>query len=161
MLSSVQAMTPVAPTGVPFPTGRLSEADRRKICKRVSAKHDMPFDMANDIMSDLVVFLSASVAYEEAIFSPPEIVDFVWHEFILHSNAYLDFCNSLGVLYIHHIPDDDENKNSERTRAKSVPSILDKIGVPFNRSFWNGNIAECNGCDKGIQHWPETLMTAS
>lgn len=42
--------------------------------------------------------------------SPPsELVDKVWHEFILHTREYMDFCERHFGEYIHHRPYPSKN----------------------------------------------------
>ena len=44
---------------------------------------------------------------------PTEVLDRLWHEFLLDTRAYKAFCDSLGNGFIHHVP-------GEPTRSRAV-----------------------------------------
>lgn len=139
---------------LPFPMGFLSENDRDLISARASMNYSIDVRSAREILDDLVIFLSASVQYEYSVFSPCEKIDDIWHEFILHTHAYVKFCNSLGVMYIHHVPCNAEISEIEIPKGENILDILRRLKISFKEHYWNHNDVSCFGCDRGIQHWP-------
>ncbi len=144
-----------------FKVGVLEADVRQSICKRVAAKHDIDFDRADAILTDLVLFLSISAAFEDALFSPPDIIDHVWHEFILHTHAYVRFCHSLGVFYIHHVPCDENGDGSAIPEGRDVKEILVEIGISYDNSLWQNFKAACYGCDSSVERCPNNICPSS
>ncbi len=133
-----------------FSIGELSDSHRQSICRRVSTKQDISLADANIILDDLLVFLSASAAWPETRFSPPPQMDDLWHEFILHTHAYIDFCQSVSIAYIHHVPHGDINSVLEDVTGPQLNHVFDELGISYTKQYWENFDAECHGCDKGI-----------
>ena len=51
---------------------------------------------------------------------PSRIVDRAWHEFILDSASYIDFCDRAYGEYLHHIPEGDTELDSADGEAEVV-----------------------------------------
>lgn len=133
---------------MPFPIGTLPDKDRHRVIERVVAESNISREVASEILTDLLKYLSACAAYPDAGFRPTKVIDCVWHHFLLHSKIYIRFCQSLGVTYIHHEPD-DPSCPAGRIWRKSARQVLDEAGISYNSEYWDGELAECNGCDRG------------
>lgn len=48
---------------------------------------------------------------------PSQVVDDLWHEFILHTNAYQKFCRRAFGSFLHHVPTTKANKNNTGNRG--------------------------------------------
>ena len=151
MLPELKSIETQSVLGIPFRLGHLDKEDRQNICTRLAACEKVGFEKALVLVDDLVMFLSASVAFPDALFSPPEMLDRVWHEFIIHTKAYTAFCASLGVFYIHHNPSDAEAVAQKGKFKKSLREILDQHRVSYDKSIWSQDANDCYGCDKSIQ----------
>ena len=136
--------------------GVVNPADRRNICERVSLSRKISLAMANHLFDQLRLFLSASVFYENSDFSPPEEMDWIWHEFILHTHAYIDFCRSVGVGYIHHIPFGASADGKKQHEGNDLCSALKSDGIAFDTTIWEKDELDSSkgcskcGCDKSI-----------
>lgn len=53
---------------------------------------------------DLVRFLVWKSLYPKKLIAPTEVVDEVWHEFILHTEPYREFCKRHFGAFIDHRP---------------------------------------------------------
>ena len=73
------------------------------ILERYSRKNGVGIDEARSIFFSLEKFLCEAVDESQ---SPTEIIYAAWHEFILHTKEYTDYCLSKFGRYIHHVPDD-------------------------------------------------------
>lgn len=139
-----------------FRIGKLDEKATQSICKKVAETGVCSFAEANELLEDLLLFLSASVFWPNFGFRPPQKLDAVWHEFILHTPAYLSFCRELGVDYIHHIPDDINCKRTD-VISDGLPlwRHLKSQGISFRTEIWeeqHEDRTRCQGgCDRGIQ----------
>lgn len=131
--------------------GTVDELQKDSICRRASAAFGMSTDEARSTFDDLILFLSAGVVWPYAGFNPPEQMDAVWHEFILHTQAYIKFCKSLGVDYIHHIPHGTSEPDTLKAQEVDLFDILSDLGVTFNAKIWQDAKSQCNGCDRAIE----------
>ncbi len=59
---------------------------------------------------------------------PSRIVDHAWHEFILDSASYIDFCDRAYGEYLHHIPEGDTELDSARGRSRGRSCLGPKRG---------------------------------
>ncbi|MFJ9430250.1 hypothetical protein ACIRQY_11340 [Streptomyces sp. NPDC101490] len=102
----------------------------------------------------------ATAAHSTEPLSPSLRVDLFWHAFIMRTVDYIAFCKALGVVYIHHVPeDDDENgTNPEAGRAaltRTKDSIL-TAGHTIDAEFWPGTgAADCSQCHAGCHNSPK------
>lgn len=133
-------------TRAPFRVGKVSAPAKHSICKRASQHSGISLQTAEKAFSELLIFLSACVNFKDASFRPSKTLDVVWHEFIIHTRDYIAFCESLGVNYIHHIPD---SVPAQKMKGRDVREFLSEYGVPYDMSFWDDFSGEC-GCDKAI-----------
>jgi hypothetical protein len=56
-------------------------------------------------------------------FSPPPAIDKVWHEFILFTEEYTEFCKNTVGHYIHHRPSTSANRSKMETWPQWLPEI--------------------------------------
>lgn len=71
------------------------------ICNMYDITHD-------DLTNELVRFLDM-VGNSTKTLSPSHIVDLAWHELILFTRFYHQFCNTHYQRFIHHTPSKTEN----------------------------------------------------
>ncbi len=62
-------------------------------------------------------------------FSPALLVDIGWHEFILDTVSYSDFCEELGGGYIHHKP--GQSRPTSYTTKK-----MEELGIAIDHGLW-------------------------
>ena len=65
------------------------------------------------------------------IYDDSLIIDKMWHNFILFTREYNDFCNKYFGRFIHHSPNVDENKENiyfDRDLSNMYSYIYDKLG---------------------------------
>jgi hypothetical protein len=69
--------------------------------------------------------------------SPSPIVDEAWHQFILFTREYAEYCNSVAGRFIHHEPHID---GVERTVSPLSPSdtyeLLSSLGYALTPALW-------------------------
>ena len=68
-------------------------------------------------------------------------IDDMWHEFILFTEDYTDFCQRTFGHYIHHLPNIFDNMPMERDAemneiAKLLPYIFDNLGEDTMRIWF-------------------------
>ena len=76
------------------------------LIKRVKAKHDYlsDADMKKVVEATRDYFYICNQAKGKMVAMPSEIVDVLWHEFLLFTREYQDFCKKGIGRFLHHTP---------------------------------------------------------
>ena len=99
------------------------------VIKRFLMSHKMTREEAEQIFEDGLRFLWLSATFDELRKEDPDvpdisiaegmyIIDEVWHEFVLLTKMYTDFCNENFGRYIHHPPDLHKYFENKKTMGK-------------------------------------------
>lgn len=70
-----------------------------EVIERFAAKHRLPLEQSISIYDDVLDYLDKKDGS-----SPTELVDEAWHNFILHTKTYQQFCMERYGRFVHHIP---------------------------------------------------------
>ncbi len=81
--------------------------------------------------------------------SPPQRLDLAWHELILFTRVYADWCDRHFGRFIHHQPGGSAAENHARLRRTLMRYSL-RFGAPDPR-FWGdhpyyGEGVDCGAC---------------
>ncbi|MFB9602008.1 hypothetical protein ACFFTQ_03340 [Streptomyces roseofulvus] len=120
---------------------------------------EMTDDLGARGIRQMVAFL-ATAAHSTVPLSPSLRVDLFWHAFITRTVAYVDFCKALGVDYIHHVPEDDDETGTDpeagrEALARTKDAIL-AAGHTVDAEFWPyEGAAECTQCHAGCHNSPK------
>ena len=97
---------------------------------------------------ETIKFLLLVAENSGATLTPSHRVDLVWHEFILFTRVYSDFCHVHFGKFIHHNPGGTQKENRDQFGA-TLRLYEARFGIP-PRLFWGGidqNIASCGNCE--------------
>lgn len=72
-----------------------------EVVHRFAHKHNVELLEASHIFDQLEDFLDTA---SKTAMSPPATVDEAWHEFILHTKSYSEYCTHRYGRFIHHLP---------------------------------------------------------
>lgn len=102
------------------------------------------------LIEEVVKFLTLVGKYNVRL-SPSYNVDMAWHEFILFTKKYEEFCNLNFGRFIHHTPEDNKVANN-KTYLKTIQLYIKHFGKP-DPDVW-GDIAltewedsQCGTCE--------------
>lgn len=70
-----------------------------EVIERFAAKHSLPLEQSISVYDEVVAYLDKKDGS-----SPTELVDEAWHQFILHTKEYQQFCKARYGRFVHHIP---------------------------------------------------------
>ena len=121
-------------------------------------------DEANDIFCETLkwLWLSQKVNYPFFIDDSISIIDEMWHNFILFTKDYNDFCNKYFGKYIHHQPSTKEDarvwkdnwdkqlKEFEKQLEEQYEIIYDTLGADTLEK-WYRDYAEKYSSEKTKQ----------
>ena len=108
---------------------RTAEAtDLSRVTRVLTAtrSEQIPPEETNTVVRDLKRFLSLNLLVQnpDYDFVPSFKIDLAWHEFILHTREYCDFCDGLVGRYIHHSP--AESRAESRAQVSGEPFFYTK-----------------------------------
>ena len=99
-------------------------------------------------LREVLRFLSLAAHYERGQLTPSHRVDLVWHEFILCTRAYQEFCEARYGRMIHHDPGGPREKHC-RQFEETLRRYKQRFGLP-DRRFWtleNADLSDCGTCE--------------
>lgn len=89
-----------------------------------------------------------NIAFPGQVFMPRSMreIDEMWHEFILFTEDYMNFCNKFFGEYMHHLPNIFDNAPRprdvvEREIEKLIPYIWDNLGEDTVRIWFDSYIS--------------------
>ena len=97
-----------------------------------------------ELLVEILRFLGL-IATTERPLTPSETVDRGWHEFILCTRTYSDFCQRHFGRIIHHEPGGDEGRNRQQFR-ETLQLYCACYGTPPAR-FWHEPESPCGACE--------------
>jgi hypothetical protein len=116
----------------------------QKICKATLASASD----AEHGLTETLKFLALANENSASECSPSQRVDLVWHEFILFTRLYANFCQQNFGKYIHHEPSAD-GKACSSTYQHTLDLYRQRFGAP-DPDWWSVNEkepADCGMCD--------------
>lgn len=100
----------------------------QRFMKRTSTSR--PFAIA--LWTELEFFLQAATESAEGL-TPSCALDELWHDFVLDTPAYEQYCTHTLGTFVHHVPTDTPDRDSyRRTRA-----LLESLrSTPLDPQIW-------------------------
>ncbi|KXX67782.1 hypothetical protein [Flammeovirga sp. SJP92] len=101
------------------------------------------------LIQEMLKFLFLIGKYKTKL-TPSLKVDYVWHEFILCTRFYMEFCNHNYERYIHHSPGGEKKENHQLYIKTLKLYFLEFGGAPID--IWgdyhqdNDQDADCGSC---------------
>ena len=105
-----------------------------EVVRRYAFKHDIAISESLKLFDDLESFLDMAAVRSV---SPSEHIDSAWHEFILHTKIYADFCLYRYGRLVHHIPSSPlagETYEDHQRNVKCSSRCSSGGGDPFRGS---------------------------
>ena len=102
---------------------------------------------SSQLLIELIKYLVITNESEKTT-SPSYLVDLVWHEFILCTKYYHQFCTEKFGKFIHHTPDSKPNKTNF---SSTLEQYKNRYGLPpeniwLYNSVLNWEDANCGSC---------------
>ena len=102
-----------------------------------------------EILTEVLRFMHLVLLSSERL-TPSHKVDLAWHEFILFTRAYADFCATHFDRFIHHHPGENESEN--KIGFKKLHYFYEKyFGFKPDSKYWGRVLAEiADASDCGV-----------
>lgn len=113
--------------------------------QRIATACKIDENQAPEILTEVIKYLNLTAYYEQRL-TPSVTVDNAWHEFILCTKAYTDFCQTHFGKYIHHHPggSDQENRNQFMDTLKRY---REHFGKPPDKFWGLSSESPCGACE--------------
>jgi hypothetical protein len=122
---------------------RVERWDLGFVASKLPSRDSKTIEM-NKCITEYRKFMFVCAKYPNTNFGMAGTVDMVWHEHILHTKDYMDFCNNICGTYVHHEP------STSNFKPDSYKRTLDYLKMEFgspDTSIWPiWEDAQCSGC---------------
>lgn len=123
-----------------------------RLVRRTAKDHPIPEELAARSVAQAVMMLGTIADNPGVVFYPSVAVDYGWHTFILHTQAYSRFCDEIAGQYIHHNP--IEGATDGGVLMAQTANFLRERGYPVDDELWSAvESVHCSGgqsCDNTI-----------
>lgn len=113
------------------------------LLKKISESCKIPREEVPELFTEVLRYLGL-VAETHKRLAPSLIVDWAWHEFILCTKLYSDFCQEHFDRYIHHHPAEKENPGQF---ALTLTYYTEFFGKPPEKYWGQTSEAMCGACE--------------
>ena len=128
---------------------------RSQLINRLQSKHGMTQEMATSALDNALAYMHLVAHNPDCGLGPSEIVDVAWHEAILHTWEYHEYCQRAFGFYLHHRP----NREGEvGLPISDTAAFMAEHGIVFDPELWGKTARhECDNnctqpgpnCDRG------------
>lgn len=128
---------------------KYSNKNLEELCiKKKIVKNQLHFQAC---FTELIKFMYIAKESEGVVPLASKTIDSIWHEFILMTRDYQDFCEHYFETFLHHIPSKDFNENtiSPIDFAKVYTEKFGEFSTDWNYKFVGGKIYGNTACDCG------------
>lgn len=124
---------------------------RHRLRLQLTTEHSITVIEADRIITDTISFLTVCATNPHRQFRPSRVVDLGWHQFILNTHDYADFCDRAAGRFIHHVPDEFIAPVRRATADVLSPTVeaIKAAGLPFHAELWLVGEGRCSQCHAG------------
>ena len=116
------------------------------IVERIAGHDDVPDGLAAAVMADTLKFVTLAATSAQPVV-PTRLIDVGWHEFILHTRDYTEFCAKIGG-YVHHVPIRGASTGNGDVYEATRRLLTERHG-PLDPRLWPDLGADCGDCKAG------------
>jgi hypothetical protein len=134
---------------------KVNEYENPELVMRLQIKLSLDQKAAQLLFEDVKKFL-AICALRKGNFSPTKAIDKGWHEFLMYTRDYDDFCHGLLGVKIHHQPDSYYKKKKS---DKIYPTIIAEQFFGKLSDNWKCEVSatccsggDCSNSEGGCSH---------
>ncbi|MEU5128447.1 glycine-rich domain-containing protein [Streptomyces mobaraensis] len=123
------------PKSVPDVRALLGDAFHSVRATVADDNPDISLKTCGRIVTEALKFVVTAARFPERSIVPSRVVDEGWHALILHTRAYRDLCNGLG-MFVHHTP---ERPNAGRFCPEVIgrtTALIEAAGFAVDSELW-------------------------
>jgi hypothetical protein len=112
-------------------------------------KHNWSPQYANEVFNEYEKFLY--LRSKNSNVSPSNDIDIVWHQHILNTEHYRNYCNTKFGKFIDHNPVDSFDQDKRQQRLKTtITDYTTKFGIPTS-TVWSANNKTNNNVSEPVK----------
>lgn len=96
------------------------------VVRKFAERYGVPIEQASRQFEEVKKFLLICALTTECC-SPTKLLDDIWHEFIIHTKAYQDYCERYIGKFIHHRPTDGSFNGSRRVTKELAIKLFSNL----------------------------------
>ncbi len=107
----------------------ILEYRNENVISRFTEKFDVSQEEAVDLFSETLKFIYLGRKSKEGIFINSDLlmIDEMWHNFILFTKDYHEFCRKYFGRYVHHTPTSYQEKQERERQKKEEPEKIKEV----------------------------------
>jgi len=117
---------------------RMMAYDHPSLRERMEVKYGWSPEKTNELFDEMKKFMYLC-ATNDAAMAPPEDIDEIWHNFILFTGDYADYCQNKVGFFLHHQP------LTQAQRAQSDGIMIENtlraaklaLGDDISEKYWS------------------------
>lgn len=120
------------------PLEQVLAYENAPVLRRFTAIYDIPWDEADELFTETKRFMWACAMSPHSM-APTTIIDKMWHNFLLFTPDYADFCSRNFGYFVHHLPADREfeqakdpqgfKKRAQTQFSQQIATLKDLVGT--------------------------------
>lgn len=122
--------------------------DQPELGKKIRRALMCSAEDARRAIAEAIKFVWLAASNDDGKLTPSHRVDLAWHELILFTRAYHEFCDQQFGKFVHHQPGGAVHENRQQF-AKTLRLYQDAFGAP-PQDFWGSHeetTAACGTCE--------------
>lgn len=125
----------------------VNETLWKRLTERIVKDEGFDLALAEQIMNEAIAFLLFCAKNPAAGYSPSPAVDIAWHNFILYTREYAQWCKDNAGWFIHHCPNDEPGMDDiAPSTALSTVVAMKAQGFKVNEALWVSKDHNCHRC---------------
>lgn len=130
-----------------LPLNRVMSYRFQPLIDRLVEKKGLKRTEAEELYRDLMRFMFLCGTRSEVL-APSERIDLAWHEFLLFTKQYQEFCSRMFGFFVHHKPrtkKDNPRKSGKSPIANTLIAAREVFGA-LSANWDFPQAADCFGC---------------
>jgi len=107
---------------------KMMAYDHSALRERMEVKYDWSPEKTDELFGEMKKFMYLCATNDGAM-APPEDIDEIWHNFILFTGDYSEYCQDMVGMFLHHQP------LTVAQRAQSDGSMIENTLAAGRRAF--------------------------
>jgi hypothetical protein len=114
--------------------------------KRLVDEYGLSPEEAAELFQDTLKFLA--LVGNGVRIAPPAKIDLGWHNFILHTRDYAEFCEKCFGYFVHHEPGVGLTYQGPKMDVNETTTLAENVYGPLSKNWDNvrGTTCGSNGC---------------
>lgn len=116
--------------------GKVINYKNPQVVSRIARENQISINEAQNVFESTKQFLYLCGANPDGVYSPTPKIDSGWHEFIMYTREYQEFCERYFGRIIHHVPNEPGAPKDIGRPLRTLRAAIEIFGVQNLSSNW-------------------------